>query len=270
MSNGSNSSLTPRSNSSSSMRDCYCVALKQSSLDCNSFEYPCNHAIKTIYFLFKKYDMPIQMVVRNYFIDQGVVNVDKLLSISQKWIEVLSSIVSYKPNTIDLLLNQEFNEEKEITYIDINEVVKKKGTSIHGPRRQDVDRFNRKLFESQSRDVLNTYHERLFVNLRFYPEINIITNEVISCDYVDITCYTGLIKSRHILILHKKQNEVVLSLSTDKKYLYFEICRSEFISSGNLKKTINILHVGKFEILSIEFINENAAEFVYKNYFLKE
>jgi len=55
-------------------------------------------------------------------------------------------------------------------YMDVNEMIKSKGNSVVGPKREELGRYNRKLFVIQSRENEKQCAITLRVNERFYGE----------------------------------------------------------------------------------------------------
>lgn len=72
----------------------------------------------------------------------------------------------------------ELEEEGVPTYIRPEDVIRSRGTALHGPRREDVGRFNRKVFEAYDNQLSD---EGPFLdiepNIRFYGSIREILKE---------------------------------------------------------------------------------------------
>lgn len=195
---------------------------------------------------------------------------------------VLGSFFNVNPlilpeNTLSALLEMDFGFPNEdngpVCYMDVKNVVKSKGNSINGPHREDVGKFNRKLFESYSKDMENVLQNRIFVDLKFYPEADrfIGKEEVISADLVNIFKYDGPNKEMlggFIFIVHEKLLSTVFSAISGKNILFDRLDSTNVLySRGKDKRRLNILQLETFTMFVVEFLSASVATAVFQSIF---
>lgn len=177
-----------------------------------------------------------------------------------------------KTDSLDALLELEFGSSLEeepasLDYIDVKDVVKSKGNAINGPRREDVGIFNRKLFDSYSKQVDQTKNNRLLVNINFFSAYKDIFNLdlIITADFVcfhKFTCQSKQTYPDCLFVIHERNSTRLCTVIYKNSLLIDKIDGSLFTHSlSKCKRKINILHKELFFLFSIEFLCENAAVF---------
>lgn len=190
----------------------------------------------------------------------------------------LASVFKVNPladkNDLSHLLDQEpeCQESEGFAYINIQDVLKTKGNAIHGPRRENIGRFNRKLFETYSKKLEPAMQERLVVNLKFYPCFSFLEgDQVLSSDYVLVTLFDGPRKvavSEHILVIHKSCSErKFCTIRNESTSLFIRSKEVNFCSTSNSCRKINLMYLPTLSLYSIEFLCENALAFAYDSFF---
>jgi hypothetical protein len=139
----------------------------------------------------------------------------------------LSSIFSSNPltkrrNSLTTLLEQDFffpEEESKSNYVYINvkDVIKSKGNSIFGPKREDIGIYNKKLNESFTKEVQANCILKPVYNLNFFnfPQLNGITDRILFSDFVNWSVYDESEKKYHgdsFMIIHHNIKETVISV----------------------------------------------------------
>lgn len=165
---------------------------------------------------------------------------------------------------------------KAIDYMKIEDVLKTKGNAINGPRREDIDRFNRKLFDSHTKELESVYAERIILNLEFYPLLAINTNSVVCADLIELEIlslknenYKFTEKSRLpncILIIHRVNNTNVLSLATEREFIYRELAESSF-EYKKRNRILDLLELSTFSIFSVKFLSAFVCNQVTERFF---
>lgn len=181
-----------------------------------------------------------------------------------------------KNDALSRLLDQEpeCQESVRFAYISIQDVVKSKGNAIHGPKRENIGKFNRKLFETCSRELDSALQHKLVVNLKFYPNFDSFlgSDKVLSSDYVSVALFSSpreISIGEHILIIHKTSDEKKLcTIKNENSSVFTRIEGSSFCSAVNAdKKRINLMYLPTLSLYSIEFLCQDALTFAYDLFF---
>lgn len=179
------------------------------------------------------------------------------------------------------LLNQAFEndnilEKKEFKYINIKDVIKSKGNAIHGPRREDIGTFNRKLFESHIKELEPIYQDKLLINIDFEKEMysDQHNENILSTALVDTYIFDGQIIRQLkdcLLIIHTYKNkDLYWSLESSGDNTFTRIKLGTFLAAMSLlkpKKCINLLHLPTFRLTSFDFKCEHTCKYVFDNFF---
>lgn len=175
------------------------------------------------------------------------------------------------------LLDQDFDasfEKKPIfNYIKVCEIVKSKGNAINGPRKEDVGNFNRKLFETYSKEIEQASVTRSSVNLKFFnfSKWSGIDDQILFSDFVKFYIFNGPEKrfiDEFILIIHKNRENVLISaLNTENELFSSKFNDSFHASLSKNKNKISIFNIEEFSLYELCFINENAALDAYEKFF---
>lgn len=199
----------------------------------------------------------------------------------------LASVFNLNPlasqsDSLSDLLNQEFEFddvennacEKEFSYINIKDVLKSKGNAINAPKREDIGIFNRKLFESHSKELAILNQERLFVNPGFVG-LSFQKDEILSSDPVSLSVFDGqtrISKGDYILVLHRsKNNSLFCTIRNQADTFIYKAKKSAFCcgTSFNNKRVLNLLCLETLSLAAVEFVCEEAASFAFKLFFQK-
>lgn len=181
-----------------------------------------------------------------------------------------------KNDALSCLLDQEpeCQEGERFSYISIRDVVKSKGNAIHGPKRESIGKFNRKLFETYSREIESALQSKLVVNLKFYPNLDFFlgSDQVLSSDYVSVVLFDGPRKIRiggQILIIHESSEEKKFCTIKNKNFSVLARTESaDFCSALNTDKNrVDLMYLPTLSLYSIEFLCENSLTFAYDSFF---
>lgn len=183
-------------------------------------------------------------------------------------------------NDLDSFLNEYLSSDQniqEFKYIRLKDVFKSKGNSINGPRREDVGRYNRKLFGMQTAASIS---DSVALNPKFFDEPNIVLNnksEMIFFQHCEISYFDSHgrvnIGDYKILIykmpdIHETPHEKICSILNTENILFDSLKISDFISFYDDKSTkILFLYLESFIIYEINFVNNNIAKTACKLFF---
>ncbi|KAM0680869.1 hypothetical protein GINT2_001143 [Glugoides intestinalis] len=177
-----------------------------------------------------------------------------------------------KTDSLEALLELEFGstleeEPASLDYIDVKDVVKSKGNAINGPRREDVGTFNRKLFDSYSKQVEQSKNSRLLVNINFFSSYKAIFNfdRIITADFVCFHKFNYQSKQTYpdcLFVIHERSSTRLCTVIYKNTLIIDKIDANLFMHSlSKCKRKIHILHKEHFFLFSMEFLCESAALF---------
>lgn len=181
-------------------------------------------------------------------------------------------------DSLDVFLDGNFQPLEEANapfkYIRLEDVFKSKGNSVNGPRREDIGRYNRKLFDMQFSQAKEAAQPRLRLNLDFFPEMNELlrSSRVIRSEYVTLHCFNG--DSRFeigdfILVIHENDDGIFCTIRNEKKLLFDKIALGSFCAGYSPRsRSIIFLYLDTFIPYDIEFVSGELAEEVYKAFFV--
>lgn len=179
-------------------------------------------------------------------------------------------------DTLSMLLDENYSPEDvqnmEFNYIKLEDVVKSKGNSINGPKREDVGRYNRKLFDMQFNENRNVYTVSVDVNPRFFPELRKIneTSEILCCETIIVNYFdrqnTFLI-DEFFLTVHKSID--VFCTIRGKTHVLFDRMTRGSVQAVHVPGSSNIvfLYLDSFILYNLIFVSSEAASAVYELFF---
>lgn len=176
----------------------------------------------------------------------------------------------------DFLANNPAPEEEvnaEFRYINPEEVLKTKGNSIHGPRREDVGKFNRKLFEMQCRQYRGHLQLCFSINPYFFREMNTVlsNSEIIRTDYVEMRYFDNGVEKdigTFMLIVHKTTDGIMCTVKNSACALFESLAQGSFCSKySKYSSQVLFLYFDTFILYNVVFLTEKAAQAVNDLFF---
>lgn len=180
--------------------------------------------------------------------------------------EILTALLD---QSLDVFEEIEEPEDQTFTYINVKDVIKTKGNAINGPKREDIGVYNRKLYESHTKQINRLSQDQLMVNLKFYPQYAAFvgTDTVSAADFVNVYKFNESYTQRHehcMFLVHQKETKKRFTIIYEEKFLIRKMHRGKYeCAMGQCKKKVTILHLEAFELYSIEFVSESAASNAY-------
>lgn len=197
----------------------------------------------------------------------------------------LSSVFGVNPlnrrrNSLTSLLEQDFcfpDEEKKsrFIYINVNDVIKSKGNSVFGPKREDIGIYNRKLYDSYTKEVETYSVNRVMLNLKFFNfhEFTGIGDDVLFSNFVSCFVFDGSEKKAQgdfFMFIHQNNKNALASVfNFDRKLFFgenFESFKSYYCKN---KKKIFAFYIDEFTLFEFEFVCEQAAIDAHDLFFKK-
>lgn len=197
----------------------------------------------------------------------------------------LSSVFATNPltkrrNSLTSLLEQEFcfpddNQKATYVYINVRDVIKSKGNAVFGPKREDIGIYNRKLYDSFTKEVKESCVDRPILNLKFFnfPQFAGNKDKILFADFVFCCAFDG--SERRVcgdfyMVIHQNGESAVASVFNYSHTLFFSKRSDSFKSYlyKNKKKIISF-YIEKFSMFEFEFICEQASLDAF-NVFFKE
>jgi hypothetical protein len=207
-------------------------------------------------------------------------NRDKISKSYQAMLSIIDKdYAKESKSTLESLLEQEIifedKSDKQFNYIKIEDVLKTKGNSVMGPKREDVGKYNRKLFEMQEKEMMGVSKITMHSNPKFFREASSVaaTSEIIYCEEVLIS-YFNLGKHYNIgnffLLVHKNQGVIHCTVKDKKTELFKDLSQTD-IEASYLKgtKKIHFLCLETFIIYRVVFSTVDAASSAYESFFKK-
>lgn len=163
-------------------------------------------------------------------------------------------------------------DEQAFNYIRLEDVIKSKGNAVRGPRREDVGRFNMKLFESH---VSRSPELNIVVqpNVAFYePLRGILSNsqakqcaEALIFSYNSSGCFAH---GRCVVVVHSDANGEPLFTAADTDRVFFQcLRRSNVVSSLRKPSNIACISLDDFVVFNIMFNDMPRAEQIFYEFF---
>lgn len=225
--------------------------------------------------------------IKAYSQDSSYSNFQKSKRITSQYSEAyvaICSLYGYDPfkdpeDSLTALLEQNFNSEEEVPnqfkYVKVDDVIKTKGVSIYGPRREDVGKYNRKLFEMQTRDF--SKRNKLIINMNpmFFKETRDLAQkyEVTRCEQVELEYYShgfAVKLDRYMMVVFLDQSEIFCTIKNLNLVLFDKMSHSQIKSSYKPNsKEIIMLYLETLVMYRILFHSEEAAKIMYEKFFSK-
>ena len=193
----------------------------------------------------------------------------------------IDPLKQYEGVDLFAFLDQESNFDQKInfSYINVNDVVKFKGNSIQGPRREGIGSYNKKLFEDYSNQLENISATKTAVNLNFYNLIDLNSiDKILFSNFAKIFQFDGSDKiflGEFLLVVFKKENEKMISSfdvslnSTSRKFCHFKNRHADTFQSAKSKNKmcINSLDMEEFILLELNFNSIMAGCDAFDHFF---
>lgn len=181
-------------------------------------------------------------------------------------------------NTLEALLktgieNIGDQNNTQFKYIKLEDVFKSKGNCINGPRREDIGRYNIKLFEMQCKKNNKTIN--VDINPLFFEELECIANkyEIIRCEHIKLFYFKNRLKyeiDNFFIVVFLKAKILNLTIRNSDITLFDFTEEDDFKAdmSDNSKEII-FFYNSNFILYKIEFSSVEKAKDIYEIFFQK-
>lgn len=176
---------------------------------------------------------------------------------------------------LDANFQQEAQSEPVFPYVRIEDIIKSKGNSIKGPKREDVGRYNRKLFDMQFNSQQAPLPVKVSLNPRFFRELSDIaqTSEIVKCEMCVASyfhCGESYEVGEFFLVVHT-QGQTTLCTVKSEGGLLFDGMEKDSVHAIYFAGCANILflYYDTFILYNLAFTSVEAASSVYEAFFCK-
>ncbi|KAI4291422.1 hypothetical protein PAPHI01_0696 [Pancytospora philotis] len=163
----------------------------------------------------------------------------------------------------------------EFNYIRLKDVIKSKGNSINGPKREDVGHYNRKLFDMREAEQRELVTVSVSPNPNFYAELDAVTQrheamatEACYISYFRSGCAYALGLDEFFLVLFKDWPVTVCTVRNGSGVLFERLIPADIVSAhvpGSC--VVRFIYLPAFAIYEAAFISPDRAARAYSLFF---
>ncbi len=183
-------------------------------------------------------------------------------------------------NTLEALLNNEIEDihvqNTEFKFIKLEDIFKSKGNCINGPRREDIGKYNIKLFEMLCKNNKKNKEFKIIINPCFFKELSDIVNKykIIQCEHINFYYFKNCMKYQIedcIIAFYIKKNKISCTIR-NTEIILFDFTDYDLFKAHLSKNSKEILffYFENFTLYSIKFLSSEIANDVYELFFSKK
>ncbi|KAI5169284.1 hypothetical protein PAEPH01_0590 [Pancytospora epiphaga] len=167
---------------------------------------------------------------------------------------------------------QEPQNEATFAYVRTKDVIKSKGNSIKGPKREDIGKYNRKLFDMHNGGKVGHPTAKILVNPKFFDELQdaMVNFKINKCELCAVCYFNGgemYEIGDFFMTIHSSGDSSSCSIVNSEGYLFKDLRKDE-MEMVYIPGCANILflHQDTFVLYNVAFISPDIASSVYDTF----